>query len=136
MISSAREGVWLAHAGPRLLLQCEVKAQEVERPSSLPAIELLCDSKVFEVLVVGEDLNWMARPLKVVAPFLETSNYRQHFHVVDLIVAFDWTEHLGQERHWALLYTGPPIPGIPGRFLVGRKESGRFLADSWFNSCW
>jgi hypothetical protein len=55
------------------------------------AVELLCNSKVFEVLVVSEDLNRMARPLKVVAPFLKTSNYRQHFDVVDLIVAFDWT---------------------------------------------
>jgi hypothetical protein len=44
--------------------------------------------------VVGEDLNWMVHPFKVVAPFLETSNYRQHFHVVDLIVAFDRTECL------------------------------------------
>ena len=60
----------------------------------MSVVELLCNLKVFEVLVVGEDLNWMARPLKVVAPLLETSNYRQHFHVVDLIVAFDQTERL------------------------------------------
>ena len=61
------------------------------------AIELLRDSKVFEVLVVCEDLNWMAGPFKVVAPFLETSNYREHLNVVDLVVAFDRTKCLGQE---------------------------------------
>src|SRR3981189_1314308 len=99
MIGPTREGVRLAHAGPRLVLQREIEAGEIEQPSSLPAIELLCDSKVFEVLVVSEDLNRMARPLKIVAPFLEPLDYRQHFHVVDLIVAFDRTERLGQERH-------------------------------------
>src|SRR3981189_1644494 len=82
VIGSTRKGVRLAHAGPRLVLQREVEAGEGEQPSSLPAIELLRDSKVFEVLVVCEDLNWMASPFKVVAPFFETPNYGQHFHVV------------------------------------------------------
>src|SRR3981189_3440516 len=75
MVSSTRKGVGLAHAGPRLVLQREIEAGEVERPSSLPPIELLRDLKVFEVLVVCEDLNWMAGPFKVVAPFFKTSNY-------------------------------------------------------------
>ena len=61
----------------------------------MPAIELLRDSKVFEVLVVCEDLNWMASPFKIVAPFLKTSDYREHLNVVDLVVAFDRTECLG-----------------------------------------
>src|SRR3981189_1910608 len=103
MVGSTREGVGLAHAGSGLVLQREIEAGEVERPSGLPAIELLRDSKVFEVLVVCEDLNWMASPFKVVAPFFETSDYRQHLNVVDLIVAFDRTERLGQERHWVPL---------------------------------
>jgi hypothetical protein len=30
MIGSTREGVRLAHAGPRLVLQCEVEAGEIE----------------------------------------------------------------------------------------------------------
>src|SRR3981189_1155621 len=109
MIGLTREGIRLAHAGPRLVLQREVEAGEVERPSRLSAIELLCNSKVFEVLVVSEDLNRMVRPLKVVAPFLETSDYRQHFHVVDLIVAFDRTERLGQKRHWVPLALLPSM---------------------------
>src|SRR3979490_3310151 len=94
MIGPTREGVWLAHASPRLVLQREVEAREVERPSRLSVIELLCHTKVLKVLVVGEDLNWMARSLKVVAPFLETSDYRQHLNVVDLVVSFDRTERL------------------------------------------
>jgi hypothetical protein len=53
MISSMREGIRLAHAGPRLVLQHEVEAGEVEQPSCLSAIELLCNTKVFEVLVVS-----------------------------------------------------------------------------------
>jgi hypothetical protein len=39
----------------------------------------------------------MMSSLQVVVPFLEPSDYRQHFHVVDLIVVFDWTKCLGQE---------------------------------------
>src|SRR3979490_1866526 len=95
MIGSTREGVWLAHAGPRLGLKRENEAGGGERPSSLPAIELLRDSKVFKVLVVCEDLNWMASSFKIVAPFLEPSDYRQHLNVVDLVVAFDRAERLG-----------------------------------------
>ena len=95
MIGSTREGVRLAHAGPRLVLQREVEAGEIERPSGLLAIELLRDSKVFKVLVVCEDLNWMASSFKIVAPFLETSDYCEHLNVVDLVVAFDRTERLG-----------------------------------------
>jgi hypothetical protein len=57
MIGLTRECVGLAHAGPQLVLQCEVKAGEIERPSSLSGVELLGNSKVFEVLVVGQDLN-------------------------------------------------------------------------------
>jgi hypothetical protein len=95
VVSSTRKGVGLAHAGPRLVLQREIEAGDLERPSSLPAIELLRDSKVFKVLVVCQDLNWMAGPFKVVAPSFETSNYGQHFDVVDLIVAFNRTERLG-----------------------------------------
>src|SRR3979490_2385490 len=95
VVSSTREGVRLAHAGPRLVLQREIEAGEVERPSGLPAIELLRYSKVFEVLVVCEDLNWMASPFKVVAPFFEPSDYRQHFDVVDPIVGVERTERLG-----------------------------------------
>jgi hypothetical protein len=53
MIGSMQEGVRLAHAGPRLVLQREVEAGEVERPSRLLAIELLCHIKVFKVLVVS-----------------------------------------------------------------------------------
>src|SRR3981189_1074826 len=95
VVGLTREGVGLAHAGPRHVLQRKIEAGEIERPSSLPAIELLRDSEVFEVLVVCEDLNWMVGPFKVVAPFFETSDYRQHLNVVDFVVAFDWTERLG-----------------------------------------
>src|SRR3979490_978621 len=95
VVGSTREGVGLAHAGPRLVLQREIEAGEVERPSGLPAIELLRDSKVFEGLVVCEELNWMASPFKGVAPFFDPSDYRQHLNVVDFVVAFDQTERLG-----------------------------------------
>ena len=53
VVGSTREGVGLAHAGPRLVLQREVEAGKVERPSGLPAMELLRVSKVLEVLVVS-----------------------------------------------------------------------------------
>ena len=61
----------------------------------MPVIKLLRDSKVFEVFVFCEVVDFMVGPLKVVAPFFETSDYGQHFDVVDLIVAFDRTERLG-----------------------------------------
>ena len=43
---------------------------------------------MFEVFVVGEDLNAMLRPFKVVAPVVETFDNSEKFLVVDIIVAF------------------------------------------------
>jgi hypothetical protein len=97
MIGSTRESVGLTHAGPRLVLQCEVEAGEVEQPSCLVVVELLCNSKVFEVLVVRQDLNRMASPLKVVSPFFKALNHCKHFDIMDLIVAFDQTKCFGSE---------------------------------------
>ena len=63
----------------------------------MAAVELLRGAKVFEVFVVGPDLDGMSSPFEVMAPFLEPSNDREHLRVVDFVVSLDWAESLGQE---------------------------------------
>ena len=56
MIGASRECIWFTHAFAWPMLKSEVKAGQVERPSSLSPIELLCTHEVLEILVVCENL--------------------------------------------------------------------------------
>ena len=79
------------------MVKQEVKAREVERPLSLTSVELLCDAEVLQILVISPDLNRVSGTFEVMMPFFETADDREHLCVVDLIVAFDWGEALGEE---------------------------------------
>jgi len=86
------------------VVECEVEAGEVERPSGLPPIQLLSCHEVLQVLVVHPDLALMFRALDKVLPLLEGSDDRQHLLVVDLIVPLDGGQGLGEERDWVPLF--------------------------------
>ena len=63
----------------------------------MAAVELLRGAKVFEVLVVGPDLDGVSSSFEVVAPFFEPSNDREHLRVVDFVVSLDRPERFRQE---------------------------------------
>src|ERR1700675_2580254 len=89
VVCAAGEGVRLAHAPSWLVVEGEVEAGQVERPSGLAAVEFLGGPEVLEVLMVRPDLKWLARAFQVVSPLFQGSDDREHFHVMDLVVAFD-----------------------------------------------
>ena len=70
----------------RPVVEGEVVLRELGEPARLPAVELLRLAEVLEVLVVGPDLE-LRRALEEVAPVLEAQHDREHFLVVDLVVA-------------------------------------------------
>jgi len=86
------------------VVECEVEAGEVERPSGLPPVQLLGCHEVLQVLVVHPDLTLMFRALDKVPPLLEGSDDRQHLLVVDLIVPLDGGQGLGEEHDWVPLF--------------------------------
>src|SRR6202795_2556587 len=103
VVCAAGEGVRLAHALSWLVVEGEVEVGQVERPSGLAAVELLGGPEVLEVLMVCPDLEGLARAFQVVSPLFQRSDDRQHFHVMDLIVAFDWGQAFGLESNRMVL---------------------------------
>jgi hypothetical protein len=60
-------------------------------------IELLGNSKVFEAFVVSADLNRVVSTLKVISPFLQSSDYGEHLSVVELIISLYRVQCFQQE---------------------------------------
>src|ERR1700675_2140584 len=89
VVCAAGEGIRLAHAPSWLVVEGEVEARQIEGPSGLAAVELLGGPEVLQVLVVCPDLKRLARAFQVVSPLFQRSDDCQHFHVMDLVVAFD-----------------------------------------------
>ena len=51
--------IWDDHRSARLVVEFDVELCEVQRPSGLSVVEFVCFSEVFEVLVIGPNLNVM-----------------------------------------------------------------------------
>src|SRR6202795_3266457 len=103
VVCTAGEGIGLAHAPSWLVVEGEVEAGQVEGPSGLAAVELLGGLEVLEVLMVRPDLKRLARAFQVVSPLFQRSDDRQHFHVMDLVVAFDRGQAFGLESNRMVL---------------------------------
>ena len=56
--------------------------------SRLSAVKKFGAHEVFQVLMVGEHFNRVLDALQFRTPFLEASDYRHQFLIVDLVVAF------------------------------------------------
>src|ERR1700675_4541349 len=71
VVCTVGEGIGLAHAPHCLVVEGEVEAGQVERPSGLAAVELLGGPEVLEVLMVHPDLKRLARAFQVVSPLFQ-----------------------------------------------------------------
>src|SRR6202795_4090808 len=103
VVCAAGEGVRLAHAPSWLVVEGEVEAGQVERPSGLVAVEFLGGLEVLQVLMVRPDLERLAGPFQVVSPLFQCSDDCQHFHVMDLVVAFDRGQAFGLKSNRMVL---------------------------------
>ena len=81
------------------------------------SIELLCDAEVLQILVISPDLDRVSGAFEVMMPFFETTDDREHLRVVDLIVAFDRGEALGEECD--------RMPFVIFPRLLGEDHAGR-----------
>src|ERR1700675_3525716 len=103
VVCAAGEGVRLAHTPSWLVVEGEVEAGQVERPSGLAAVEFLGGPEVLKVLMVRPDLKGLARAFQVVSPLFLRSDDCQHFHVMDLVVAFDRGQAFGLKSNRMVL---------------------------------
>ena len=74
----------------------QIKVCEVEQPTCLATVEVLCLTEVHQVLVVREDLDGEEGSVEVVSPGLQSTDDCEEFLVIDVIVLFCWDERLGE----------------------------------------
>ena len=82
------------------MVEHEVKSGKVQRPPSLPPVQLLGRTEVLKVLVVCPNLKLAWGTFKVVPPLFQCVDDCQHFLVMDFIVLLDGAEAFGEEGDW------------------------------------
>ena len=82
------------------MVEREVKSGKVQRPLSLPPVQLLGHTEVLKVLVVLPNLKLAWGTFKVVPPLFQHADDFQHLLVVDFIVPLDGAEAFGEEGNW------------------------------------
>src|SRR6266481_909688 len=75
----------------------EVETGKVFRPTCLTACKDLCSGKVLEVPVIGDNVDWDSRALKVMSPTFEGFKDCEELFVVNVIVAFRFVKCSGME---------------------------------------
>ena len=70
----------------------EVKISEVEQPSHLVTVKVLCLMKVCQVLVIGKDLDGEQGVMEVVPPRPQGADDCKELPVVNVVVLFGWDE--------------------------------------------
>ena len=95
------------------MVEHEVESGKVQRPLSLPPVQLLGCTEVLEVLVVHPNLKLAWGTFKVVLPLFQHADDCQHLLVVDFVVPLDGAEAFGEEGNWM------PFSAILQQSLLG-----------------
>ena len=72
----------------------QIEVGEIEQPSCLAMVEILCLTEVCQVLVVGEDLDGEQGSVEVMSPGFQGTDDCEKLSVVDIIVSFCRDERL------------------------------------------
>ena len=98
-VPTSCQGVGLGAKLAGVEVNDKVELAEVLGPSSLSAVEELGRCEIFEVLVIGDDVNRRRGTFKVVTPNAESFEDCVEFFVVDVIVELGRIELARMESH-------------------------------------
>jgi hypothetical protein len=84
----------------RSVMHGEVEFGQVEGPPSLVAVEFLRGHEVLQVLVICPDFKLVMGAFQKMAPIFQSSDDRQHFLVMDLVVPLHGIETFGVVSDW------------------------------------
>ena len=87
------------------MVEHEVESGKVQRPPSLPLVQLLGCTEVLKVLVVRPNLKLAWGTFEVVLPLFQCADDCQHLLVVDFIVLLNGAEAFGEEGDWMPFFT-------------------------------
>ena len=82
------------------MVERKVESGKVQRPPSLPPVQLLGHTEALKVLVVRPNLKLAWGTFKVVPPLFQCTDDCQHLLVMDFVVPLDRAEALGEEGDW------------------------------------
>jgi len=83
-----RQRIRFAILGSWLGEDFEVDAGQLLRPSCLSSVQYFGSSKVFQVVMIRENLNLVGRSLTILSPVFEDVYHCKKFLVVDFVVDF------------------------------------------------
>ena len=88
----AREGIGWGELCTREDFPGNIKVLEKEEPVRLPVGEFAGVLNIGQVLVVGDDSDWVRCSLDILPPFREGKDVREEFVIIDIIVPFSGEE--------------------------------------------
>ena len=109
----------------------EVELGKILRPAGLTAGKDFGCGKVFQVLMICDQVYWSTRTFKVVSPDTESLKDSEQFFVVGVIIEFWSTEDAGMEIH-RVDFTGISLDGEDDTQSVIRSigfYNDRFIRD-------
>ena len=86
----------------RLLVNFVVVVCQQLQPVHLSSIENMRLRKIFEILVVSEDLNWKFCSLEPVSPILKSLHNRESLLIRYPVVMFSWVHRFQHEADWVV----------------------------------
>ncbi|KIM83337.1 hypothetical protein PILCRDRAFT_69665, partial [Piloderma croceum F 1598] len=116
--------IGLPHRMSQSVMHGEVESGQVEGPPSLAAVEFLRSHEVLQVLVIHPDFKLVMRAFQKMAPIFQSSDDRQHFLVVDLIVPLHGIETFGVVSNWMPLLILRGLFGKVGAISLNLEGSG------------
>jgi len=68
------------------MYQFQIELGQEETPSCLPVVQLLGSSEVCQVLVIGEDGDWVLGAEQVMPPGFQGMDDAEEFAIIDFII--------------------------------------------------
>src|SRR5580704_8332779 len=94
MASRQRIGFGVLLAG--YITKGKMIIRELREPTSLSSVEFLRLFEISKVLMIGPDLKGMCCAHEVMTPFGKGNHDREHFSIIDLIIALGRSQSLGE----------------------------------------
>jgi hypothetical protein len=89
--------ICLGISSPGFMSEVEIETAEVQGPPCLSAREVLCHMPVFQVSMIGDNVERLRETLQIVSPVFEGTDDGEHLFVVDLVISFCFNHGLGPE---------------------------------------
>jgi len=93
----AGKRICLGVSSPGFMSEMEIETAEVQGPLCLLMCEVLCRVPIFQVSMVGDNVEHLREAFQIVLPVFESTNDGKHLLIIDLVILFGFDHRLGSE---------------------------------------